>query len=246
MGINSFWRPCKHVVPDEDKCSVGHLPLLMISVFWVVFGACLPAFFLSATNQAVRVRVGVGCRSLTWIGIMALWLISFVSDSIARWCICRYSDAQCPVEDKLRKIWWGTVVKDTIVAVAVTALVLIVQIGRYNSCWCRMSFSRPPIVKLMGYTQSQWTTARVLWASIPFAGLAINLVLIMGVERYNRNSDGSIAWFTRQRGSPLCKSGKDIQEEWQELGVLRTTVDESREASEISVMTRIQVVHDEL
>ncbi|KIM97062.1 hypothetical protein OIDMADRAFT_32100 [Oidiodendron maius Zn] len=214
LGINSFWRPCKHLPPNEH--GRGQRQIMVTSIFWIIFGSGLPALFLSATNHTDRRRIGVGCRSLSWIGIMALWLFSFIFDSIIRFCYC-HASAREPYH-RLKLIYRWTVLKDALATIAVIILVLLVQMGRYNSCWCRASFSHPPIIDLMPYTDKQWMTAITLWAGLPSAGLGISLVLILWIEFVKRDSNGSIVWFQKEHGSPLCKNGKALDFEFRELG----------------------------
>jgi hypothetical protein len=214
LGINSFWRPCKHLPPDEH--GRGQRQIMLMSTFWIIFGSGLPALFLSATNHTDRHRIGVGCRSLSWIGIMGLWLFSFIFDSFIRFCCC-HASAREPYH-RLKLIYRWTVLKDALATIAVIILVLLVQIGRYNSCWCRASFSHPPVIDLMPYTDKQWMTAITLWAGLPSAGLGISLGLILWIEFLKRDSNGSIVWFQKEHGSPLCKSGKALDFEFRELG----------------------------
>jgi hypothetical protein len=152
-----------------------------MSVLWVVMGACLPALFLSATNHADTRKFAIGCRSLSWIGIMVGWLLSFALDSLFRGFICLFSPHSDLIDKvKLLRLW--TILKDSLMTVVVVALVLVVEVGAYNNCWCRASFSHPAIVNIMPYLASQWAIAWRLWISIPSLGLLINFVLIMCVE----------------------------------------------------------------
>jgi hypothetical protein len=70
----------------------------------------------------------------------------------------------------------------------------------------------------MPYTYKQWITAITLWAGLPSAGLGISLGLILWIEFLKRDPDGSIVWFQKEHGSPLCKSGKALDFEFGELG----------------------------
>ncbi|CZR67143.1 uncharacterized protein PAC_17042 [Phialocephala subalpina] len=214
LGINSFWRPCKHLPPN--KHGRGQRQIMLMSIFWIIFGSGLPALFLSATNHTDRRRIGVGCRSLSWIGIMGLWLFSFTFDSFIRFCCC-HASAREPYH-RLKLIYRWTVLKDALATIAVIILVFLVQIGRYNSCWCRASFSHPPVIDIMPYTDKQWMTAITLWAGLPSAGLGISLGLILWIEFLKRDSNGPIVWFQKEHGSPLCKGGKAWDFEFGELG----------------------------
>ena len=213
LGINSFWRPCKHLLPNEHGQGQGRITLM--SIFWIIFSSGVPALFLSATNHTDRRRIGVGCRSLSWIGIMGLWLFSFIFDSFIRFCYCHASERE-PYR-QLKLIYRWTVLKDALATIAIIVIVVLVQIGMYNSCWCRASLSHPPIIDLMPYTEKQWMTAITLWAGLPSAGLGISLGLILWVEFLKRDSNGSIVWFQKEHGSPLCKSEKASDFEFREL-----------------------------
>jgi hypothetical protein len=70
----------------------------------------------------------------------------------------------------------------------------------------------------MPYTDKQWMTAITLWAGLPSAGIGISLGLILWIEFLKRDSNGSIVWFQKEHGSPLCKSGKALDFEFRELG----------------------------
>ena len=234
LGINSFWRPCKHLPHNEH--GRGQRQIMLISIFWIIFGSGLPALFLSATNHSDRRRIGVGCRSLSWIGIMGVWLFSFVLDSFIQFCYCRVSAREPHYGLKLVYRW--TVLKDALATIAIIIVVLLVQIGRYNSCWCRASFSHPPVIDLMPYTDQQWMTAITLWAGLPSAGLGISLGLILCIEFLKRDSNGSIVWFQKEHGSPLCKSGKVLDLELRELSDSESSGDLEEPLEELTVRDR--------
>jgi hypothetical protein len=212
VSMNCFWSPCKHL----DRSGTHPSILLWMSVLWVVMGACLPALFLSATNHADTRKVAIGCRSLSWIGIMMGWLLSFALDSLFRGLICLFS-AHNDLIDKVKLVRLWTILKDSLMTAVVVALVLVVEVGAYNNCWCRASFSHPAIVNITPYLASQWAIAWRLWISIPSLGLLINFVLIMCVElRFKR----TFPQLTMLGGSPLCKSGSEMKQELDELIVL--------------------------
>jgi hypothetical protein len=154
----------------------------------------VPAVFLSATNHADERRVGVGCRTLSWLLITLLWLCSIFFDELIRTC---FSDP--------RSRWQWTVAKDTLlVALPIAVLVTFVQIGFYNSCWCRASFS--PYVNLNPYSDGEWYQAQVLWGTIAPAFFAFNIALIL--------------WILFKGGSPtsvLCRSQARLQRDAIEL-----------------------------
>jgi hypothetical protein len=231
LGINSFWRPCKHLPPNEN--SRGQRQIMLISIFWIIFGSGLPAFFLSATNHSTGRKIGVGCRSLSWIGVMGVWLSSLIFDSFIRFC-GRYASPHG--HHRLKRIYQWTVLKDALATIAIVIVILLVQIGRYNSCWCRTSFTHPPIVDLMPYSSQQWMQSVSSWAGLPAAGLAISLGLILWIELLKRDDNGSIVWFKKEHGSPLCKSGQAMDYEFGEL----SDEEEFRDSEEASKEPRVR------
>ncbi|KAE8441042.1 hypothetical protein EG329_006079 [Mollisiaceae sp. DMI_Dod_QoI] len=214
ISLNSSWRPCKHLSTDTNGRS--HTEMTVVSIISVVFGACLPAIFLSLTNHSDQRSLAIGCRSLTWISITGIWLSSFILDSILRYLVCRFSWHRDSVH-KVNSFWHWAVVKDAIVTCIVITLVLLVELGRYNSCWCRASFSHPSSVTLSPYSAKQWSESQIFWASLPLTGLFVNLGLILWVELRFENWRSCIPWFSLEGGSPLYKSGKEMQEELDEL-----------------------------
>lgn len=212
LGINSFWRPCKHLPHNEH--GRGQVQIMFISIFWVMFGSGIPALFLSATSHIDKRHVGIGCRSLSWITVMGIWLSSFVCGSLIR-LFCCHASGDNPYR-RLKLIYRWTVFKDFVAMTLVITLVLLVQIGRWNNCWCRSSLSSPPTVNLMPYSGVEWTTEIFLWAGLPSAGLCVSLGFILWIELLKRDSNGSIMWFQKEHGSPLCKSGKAMEKEFKE------------------------------
>jgi hypothetical protein len=232
ISLNSAWRPCKHLAPDVHGRS--HAELTLISLISVVFGACLPAIFLSLTNHLDQRSLAVGCRALSWITILGIWLCSFFLDSIFRFFICRFSYRRSPVQ-KVRLLWQWTVSKDAFVFCFVLIVILLVELGRYNSCWCRASFSHPSSVTLFKYTPQQWSDAQIYWTSLPGTGLLINLGLILWVEFKFKEWRGWIPWFRLDGGSPLCKTGKEMQGELDELKILERKDHEQGQKDQVIV-----------
>jgi hypothetical protein len=150
------------------------------------------------------------------MAVLGIWITSFFLDSIFRFFICQFSGRRDPAR-KVRLLWQWTVAKDALVACAVTTLILLVELGRYNSCWCRASFSHPLQVTLFPYTAEQWSEAQIYWTSLPGAGLIINLALILWVELRFTEWIACFPWFRLERGSPLCKGSKEMQAELDEL-----------------------------
>jgi hypothetical protein len=200
-GMNSSWRPCKKGRATEQASGRSqYLPLLCAFIF-VLMGSSAPAIFLSATNRADRQIVGFGCRSATWTLVSVLWLVSFGIDYILRW---RFRE---------KDLWVRTIFKDSLFALIVIGLVLIVQIGLYNSCWCRsniISLGVNANVNLNPFSDSEWRRAKIQWSVIPAGGLAIICFFLWVVELRS----GSARRL-------LCKSETELQKNLVELENLR-------------------------
>lgn len=215
-GVSSTWSGCSH--RPRANNSPGHFQLTTLSCLFIIFGAGVPAYALSGTNNSVKKPLNIGCRSLSWISIMVLWMLSFAFDRIIRASVCHLYGNQAPI-DKLKKVWWCSVVKDTAITLGVITLVLLVEIGTYNSCECRSSFRG--IVNLMGYSQKDWARAQLLWSIIPSVGLTINVVLILWVELAYWGTGGRFSRLSRwQGGTLLCKSQEETEAEWREIQAL--------------------------
>ena len=194
-GMNSSWRPCKKVRGRSQ-----YLPLTYAFIL-VLLGSSIPAIFLSATNRADRQIVGFGCRSATWTLVSVLWLVSFGIDYFLRW---RFRE---------KDLWVRTIFKDSLFALIVVILVLIVQIGLYNSCWCRsniISLGVNANVNLNPFSDSEWTRAKIQWSVIPAIGLTIICLVLWVVE-----------WRGGSARRLLCKSETELQKNLVELENLR-------------------------
>jgi hypothetical protein len=203
-GMNSSWRPCKKVrVTEQPSGRRRYLPL-MYTFILVLLGSSLPAIFLSATNRADRRIVGFGCRSATWTLVLVLWLGSFGIDYFLRWRFCKAKD-----------LWISTIFKDTLFALIVVGLVLIEQIGLYNSCWCRSNYISLGIkanVNLNPFSDSEWRRAKIQWSVIPATSLAIICLVLCVVE-----------WRGGNARRLLCKSETELQKNLLELENIRET-----------------------
>ncbi|KAI9763523.1 MAG: hypothetical protein M1839_006379 [Geoglossum umbratile] len=185
-GMNSSWRPDKKI-PVGLKTGRRSLILFAYSLIFVAFGSAGPAIFLSATNRADKQKVGFGCRSTTWSIIFLLWFTSFVMDFALR---SYYSRA--------KTLWIRTIIKDGFFVVLVLFLIMIVQVGFLNSCWCRSNVISSSLgkayINLNPYSAYEWRKARIKWSTIPSTAFAIILLLLV--------------W---SRRSPLCKSQEQLQ-----------------------------------
>jgi hypothetical protein len=170
-GVHSYWRPSKRLPTDsanyKETGTLSSTALLCLSASWVVFGAALPAIFLSATNHTNLREVGFGCRSLSWTLILTTWLLSFLCDIPIRAYIKRDNNPWATI--KVQRNYM--MIKDFFITCAIIVAVMMVQFGVYNSCFCRASFEK--VVILKGYTNLQWLVAKILWAGIPSTGLLI-------------------------------------------------------------------------
>jgi hypothetical protein len=241
LGINSSWRPCKHqtrkpapqISPRSSQNRIARVlytvtrlfpyliqcyELQIISFIMITFGACLPAVFVSATNHTDRRKIGIGCRSLTWLLIMSVWVFNYLRvDRIVRIerLARRLFSGQSlnKPKEEIKWLWTYSLCKDGTIAILVTLGVLMVQTGFFNSCWCRSSFT--DMVNLQPYSPSQWAQSQKIWMGVPGGGLCIILFLILWIEFRGVFMKRSI--HGRERGSPLCKSQEQMQEEAKDL-----------------------------
>jgi hypothetical protein len=232
MGMNSIWRPCKHIQsgPQNEELDTlstvpfwrkplkadfwkylkrgkrGKRALRFCSLFFVIAGASVPAMFLSITNHVDEGSVGgVGCRALSWLTIMCCWLLSFADD----WYLRRSFHHKGAflvrwVYKNPERLWRHTIGKDIFCVAILAVLIALEQIGVYNSCWCRASFK--PYINLQPYNDWEWYRAKVLWASIAPSFFLFNLVII--------------AWLMFVGGratSVLCKSQDKLQADLEEI-----------------------------
>jgi hypothetical protein len=188
LGMNGTWRPCKHMT--STRGSYSPRGLLGFALAFIIFGACGPAIFISATNHTDWRKIGYGCRSLSWTMVMALWLCSFGMDHLLQ-RLFRLPFVSSLVRDCPKWLWRCTLVKDYIIGSGILMLVSLVQIGLYNSCYCRSSFTDE--VNLNPYSNHEWLVARILWACIPALGLFVDLGLICYIELKNKGT-GNFTW----------------------------------------------------
>jgi hypothetical protein len=229
MGMNSIWRPCKHIQSgpqNEEPDTLSTVPfwrkpfkadfwkyskrdkraLRFCSLFFVITGASVPAMFLSITNHAGERSVGgVGCRALSWLTIMFCWLLSFADDWYLRRSFHHKGAFLVPwIYKNPERLWRHTIGKDIFCVAILAVLIALEQIGVYNSCWCRASFK--PYINLQPYNDWEWYRAKVLWASIAPSFFLFNLVII--------------AWLMFVGGratSVLCKSQDKLQADLEEI-----------------------------
>ncbi|KAF2184201.1 hypothetical protein K469DRAFT_200741 [Zopfia rhizophila CBS 207.26] len=132
LGMNIVFRPQKsvyiasstpkHMVfPTKDEDRHPYL-LLLFSIAFVVVGSYTPAFLLSYFTFWT---VGFGCRCLCWTLILTFWVLSLLADAIMKHRI-----------RLARRLWDMTVAKDSVVAAIFVGIIIWLQIGWVNNCWC--------------------------------------------------------------------------------------------------------------
>ena len=162
----------------------------------------MPAIFLSATNHGDERKVGVGCRTLSWLAITTLWLLSSTLDFV-RVPVSRLPTSSYALRAARRR-WRYTIYKDICIVIPMMALVTCIQIGFFNSCWCRSSFSG--YINLNPYSDEEWYRAQVLWGTIAPAFFVFNL--------------GLIAWILlvgEKTNALLCRSQIQLQRDAMDL-----------------------------
>lgn len=164
LGMNSPWRPCKTVpiVSPSHELDRGSKKLLLISMTFVVAGSWAPAFYLSYHTG----NAGVGCRCLAWTFVLFCWLISLLLDQLKHFNLRRWTN---------RELWRYTVLKDSIVCSIVIAIIVCVQLGLLNTCWCLSGViylgRRHARVDLGPVTDEQWAGNWFHWSIAPAVGL---------------------------------------------------------------------------
>lgn len=119
-GIIYSYRPQKRVfaVGKGGRSSFLLLVLAIMSVFLSVASA----FAISWITPTV----GLGCRSLSQLFVGIAWLCSaFITWVMWKLAIC-----------KGKYHFWFMLLKDTLIGGATIMLVILVQFGIFNSCWC--------------------------------------------------------------------------------------------------------------
>jgi hypothetical protein len=163
--MNSCWRPLGGI-----PCS---LLLIPAAFSFVILGSYLPALLLAATNHTTNRPIGFGCRSLSWSVIAFLWLVSGITDSFLRRKILRRKMDG-------RDLWIRMRRKDIAITILIIFIVLVVQVGFLNNCWCRsnvISQYSTALVNLFPLSGSELTRAWSLWVSLPVGFLVSNLGL---------------------------------------------------------------------
>lgn len=208
IPLNSTWRPCKHIPPfeqGEHRSFWEHLRgwspdrskgvLFWYSFAFVILGACTPAVFLSATNYTNGNQIGVGCRTLSWLVISLLWILSASVDVLLSGLRRRTL--------KLKPTWDFTVCKDSLIAFAIIILAGFEQSGFYNNCWCLRASLSLPYIDLNQFTDDGWMHARIKWGSIAPCFFLLNLGLTAWVLLIGGGRAGT--------ASVVCKSSDRLK-----------------------------------
>jgi len=174
--LNHTWRPWKDMqTPKSQKCLRSHSCLYVESFILVVCGSSLPAIFLSATNHTYGKMTGLGCRSLSWLSISSFRVLSsVVFDSILNKVLLKRSTN---IPANIEYLWLWTIRKDALFVFVTCLLILFEQIGVYNNCWCRSSFSG--FVNLNDYLPNAVRTLHFFWSSLAPGGFLFSLLLTL-------------------------------------------------------------------
>lgn len=186
-GINNSWRPDKRL---DDYNLSGRSPWSLLSqsifVILVAGGAAFAMSYLTPLR-------GVGCRSISWAGIMLAWIVSIGIDTVLGFFIM-------PTNDKsAKRLWWCTVSKDLVITIGSIILVLAAQIGYFNTCWCRASliFRQSPrsvCIDLGPVTNEQRDKDWMMWLALPIAGL---LLIFAAIFIAGKDGEGGRLLFIR-------------------------------------------------
>jgi hypothetical protein len=171
LGMIASWRSSKRITTKDDYAFSDRSPLtlLLFSAAFVYGGSYAPALCLSYFTPLV----GFACRSLSWTVVMATWTISCALDFVfKKWIM------------SAKKLWRRAMVKDFVFSIFIVLIILMVQIGFLNSCWCRseaLTHSRANYIDLNPLTDADWNAGWWLWILTPAAALGLNVVLTLAV-----------------------------------------------------------------
>ena len=176
-GMNSSWRPCKLITTRDEYSDSDRGPALLasLSVLFVLLGSYAPALLLSYMTP-LR---GFGCRSLSWTLIVSFWLVSTGLNFALKYSFRLAKD-----------VWKWSIVKDAIVSLLFVGTIIAVQVGFFNSCWCRsgaLTRAKESYISLSPFSDRDWINGWILWVSVPPAALLIILALIyvVGIDGDN-------------------------------------------------------------
>lgn len=179
LGMNSCWRPLKRITTVDNYVFSDREPfsLLVVSFLFVIGGSYAPALCLAYFTPLK----GFGCRSLAWTLVAAMWVVSLLVDVVILQ----------PCIKSAKKLWHWTIFKDSIVSVYFVGSVIFVQLGLFNSCWCRsgqLTRSKPNFVDLNPLSDSDWLQGWFLWLLTPLGAVIWIFGLIWLVGRDGDNA----------------------------------------------------------
>jgi hypothetical protein len=175
-GMNSTWRPDKLKCLEETTSDQDRSPrmLLLYSIGFVSI-SCVMAILHSFFTVG---HFGFGCRCLTWTMIFITWLISPCIDQLLRCRIFRIKS--CTV------LWHCTVIKDTILAIAVVMAITVVHIGMTGTCYCYTgTLSRHPSNHNINLWPLEGKQLKWWWFQLvigPTTGLFLTCFLLFWVQ----------------------------------------------------------------
>jgi len=188
VGINNWWRPEKHLDEGNKSCDRSQ-GLLFSQSFIAVTVAWLSAFLLSSFTPMWR--WGLGCHSGVWTLIYLVWLFSAALDVF--WHLVLVEQPWQKAEPGLRKrkaftiskakfLWRFGMVKNLVVVISATGLIVLSQIGYFHTCWCMANQVIPPArddvyIDLGPSTQDDRDRDWYLWILIP----VVSLILIHAI-----------------------------------------------------------------
>ena len=180
-GINSSWRPRKHLASRNASSDRGQV-LLWFQSFSVVIISWLAAFLLSYMTPVW----GLGCRSGSWTVITVAWLISALIDFVSQWISVdilgeKGAEGQTYLtKQTAQALWWGSMIKDLFITISILILVGLSQVGYFNTCWCMASmFFRPKskmdsiCIDLGPIQQEDRDSDWIRWLVIPIVTLIV-------------------------------------------------------------------------
>lgn len=178
LGMNSCWRPLKRITTVDNYVYSDREPvsLLMVSLLFVIGGSYAPALCLAYFTPLK----GFGCRSLAWTLVAAMWVVSFLADvAILQ-----------PYIKSAKKLWHWTIFKDSIVSVYFVGSVFLIQVGLFNSCWCRsgqLTHSNANFINLNPLSDSDWLQGWFLWLITPLGSVLwiFGLIWLVGKDGEN-------------------------------------------------------------
>jgi hypothetical protein len=202
-GINSSYRPCKKIDIRGIRRNRPPIFLLLSSILFVVSGSYIPALVLSYFSGSI----GFGCRCLAWSLILLAWLINVALDALLKLFIT-----------SAKTLWKATVAKDALVGVFVLGLILAVQVGVLNSCYCRGNMiSRTTAgINLGPFGDVEWARNWRVWPAVTGSCFAVMLAfgyMLHVVELRAGDGGAPVKLVT----GVLCKGKADMEEDLQEL-----------------------------